>query len=82
MTKLKTPTKVSTAKKTRRGRKPKVSKETKLKAIIKDLNKEGLGAVASIVKLYKKGFSKKEIIEAGFNKSTVYRQVREKVDLA
>lgn len=81
MAKLKTP-EVSTAKKTRRGRKPKVSKEVKLKAIVRDLHKEGLGAVASIVKLYKKGFSKKEIIEAGFNKSTVYRQAREKVDLA
>ena len=38
---------------------------------------EGMGKIAMILKLHKKGYSNKEIIEAGYNKSTVYRQVGE-----
>lgn len=42
-------------------------------------NLKGLGIVAQIVKLAKKGYEKSEIIAAGYNKNTVYRQVREQV---
>lgn len=38
---------------------------------------EGGGKIEAILLLHSKGFSKKEIVEAGFNKSTVYRQVNE-----
>lgn len=38
---------------------------------------KGLGVVAQIIELHKKGMSNKEIIESGFNKSTVNRQVNE-----
>lgn len=47
-----------------------------------DMTDKGVGIVAQIVKLYTKGFTRKELIEAGFNKNTVHRQVREKVVLA
>lgn len=35
------------------------------------------GKIESILMLHAKGFTNKEIVEAGFNKSTVYRQVGE-----
>lgn len=38
---------------------------------------EGEGKIKSILKLYTKGFTRKEIIQAGFNKTTVYRQTGE-----
>lgn len=38
-----------------------------------------LGLVEQIVRAARKGFTRKEIIDAGFNKNTVYRQVREQV---
>lgn len=37
----------------------------------------GDGIVAQIIKLHQSGKSNKEIIEAGYNQSTVYRQVNE-----
>lgn len=40
---------------------------------------KGLGAVDAIIKLGKHGFDQKEIIGAGYNKNTVYRQYRERV---
>lgn len=46
------------------------------KAFVKTLPKD-LGKIEKILKAAKRGYSKKEIIEAGFNKNTVYRQVRE-----
>lgn len=52
-----------------------------IKAVVKTLPKE-LGTIQKIIKLYKKGYSKLEIVAAGFNKNTVYRQTRELVDLA
>lgn len=39
--------------------------------------KSGEGMVAAIKDLHKKGFENSEIINLGFNKNTVYRQVRE-----
>jgi hypothetical protein len=45
-------------------------------------NSKGMGKVAKIVKAAKHGYSQSDIIAAGFNKNTVYRQVREKVTLA
>ncbi len=38
---------------------------------------EELGKIAQILKCYAKGYSKKEIVKAGFNRSTVYRQCKE-----
>lgn len=35
------------------------------------------GVVAAIKSLHKKGFENAQIIEMGFNRNTVYRQVRE-----
>lgn len=64
----------SAATRTRKGRKT-------VKQFIKGLPKD-LGKVDKIVRLAKKGFSRAEIIAAGFNKNTVHRQVREQVDLA
>lgn len=60
----------------------KVSRESRLKQFAKSFEKEGMGKVEQIVRLAKKNFTRAEIIEAGFNKNTVHRQVREKVDLA
>jgi len=54
------------------------ARNAKMKALVTSLKKE-YGPVGQIVGLAKKGFTRKEIIEAGFNKSTVYRQVREYV---
>jgi len=45
-----------------------------VKAILKD---KELGVVQKIIKLHRKRLSKKEIVQAGFNRNTVYRQVRE-----
>lgn len=53
-----------------------------IKQHAKKLMKAGKGKVGTIVGLAKKGFERSEIIDAGFNKNTVHRQVREKVDLA
>lgn len=58
------------------------SRPSRAKKLVKDMNKKGLGKVDQIVKLAKKHFTRQEIIELGFNKNTVHRQVREKVDLA
>lgn len=60
----------------------KVSRGSRLTKFAKTLEKEGVGLVSQIVKLAKKGFTRKELIEAGYNKNTVHRQVREKVDLS
>jgi hypothetical protein len=49
-----------------------------VKQFVKTLPKD-LGVVAKIVKTAKRGYTQKQIIEAGFNKNTVYRQVREQV---
>lgn len=38
---------------------------------------EGPGKIVQILRLYTAGYSPKEIIKAGFNKSTVYRQTGE-----
>lgn len=38
---------------------------------------EGMGKIAMILKLYVQGYSKKEIVKSGYNKSTVYRQCKE-----
>lgn len=38
---------------------------------------EGAGKIVSILKLYTKGFTKKDIVAYGFNRSTVYRQCKE-----
>jgi hypothetical protein len=54
------------------------SRTQKLKKVAKTLSSD-YGPVGIIVGLAKKGFSRQEIIAAGFNKSTVYRQVREYV---
>jgi len=64
-------TKKSAASKTRKGRKT-------AKEVLKGLKKD-LGTIQKIVALGKKGFDQKEIIAAGFNKNTVYRQYREQV---
>jgi hypothetical protein len=40
---------------------------------------KGMGAVEAIVAMGKKGYDQKQIIEAGYNKNTVYRQYREQV---
>lgn len=40
---------------------------------------KGVGAVAAIIALGKRGYEQKDIIEAGYNKNTVYRQYRENV---
>jgi len=45
-----------------------------VKAILKD---KELGKVDKIIKLHRKHLSKKEIVGLGFNRNTVYRQVRE-----
>lgn len=39
--------------------------------------KEGFGKIEMILRLWKKGYTRKEIVGAGFNKSTVYRQTGE-----
>lgn len=52
----------------------KVPVKQALKALPKDTRSR---IVVSIIALYKKGYSKLEIIAAGFNKNTVYRQTRE-----
>lgn len=38
---------------------------------------EGGGKIRNILKLFMKGFTAKEIVAAGYNKSTVYRQTGE-----
>jgi hypothetical protein len=38
---------------------------------------EGVSKIAAIIRLHEQGFSNKEIIAAGYNKSTVGRQVSE-----
>jgi hypothetical protein len=72
---------VEAANKPKAATKRQKTRKATIKKMARQLTKES-GPVASIVKLAKKGYSKAEIIEAGFNKNTVYRQVREKVDLA
>jgi hypothetical protein len=59
--------------KTAKVRKPKMTANQVLKTL------KGLGTVEQIVALGKKGFDQRQIIEAGFNKNTVYRQYREQV---
>lgn len=50
------------------------NKAMAIKSIVKD---NTLGTIDKILKLHKRRLSKKEIVELGFNKNTVYRQVRE-----
>lgn len=45
-----------------------------VKAIVKA---KDLGLIEKIIKLHKKGLSKKQIVDLKFNRNTVYRQVRE-----
>ena len=56
-------------------------KKKNLPEIVDYMEAEGLDTEASkietILALHVKGYTNKEIIEAGFNKSTVYRQVGE-----
>lgn len=64
---------VKTSKTAVKVRKPKMTANQVLKTL------KGMGTVQQIVALGKKGFDQKQIIEAGFNKNTVYRQYREQV---
>lgn len=64
-------TKKSAATKTRKAR---MTAKEYAKAHLK-----GVGIVEAIVALGKKGFKQKDIIDAGYNKNTVYRQYREQV---
>lgn len=57
-------------------------KSITVKQFLRDKKFKNMGTVEKIVVAAKKGFSQKEIIEAGFNKNTVYRQVREQVTMA
>lgn len=47
-----------------------------IKSVIKTLPKD-LGTIQKIIALHKKRYEKTEIVAAGFNRNTVYRQVRE-----
>jgi hypothetical protein len=63
-------------------KKSKTAKKGSKKLTAKEYAKthcKGLGMVAAIVKLGRHGFDQKEIIAAGYNKNTVYRQYREQV---
>lgn len=54
------------------------TKKKTVKQFIKTLPAEKkAGIVSQIIAAYKRGYSKLEIIAAGFNKNTVYRQTRE-----
>jgi hypothetical protein len=57
------------------------ARKLRLKSIVKMAAKNGEGVVGQIKTAYRKSFTKQELINAGFNKNTVYRQTRE-VDLA
>lgn len=50
--------------------------KTPIKSVLKTLPKD-LGVIDKILRLHKRRYSKKEIVSAGFNRNTVYRQVRE-----
>jgi hypothetical protein len=71
MANVKKATKKSAAAATRKGRM--TAKEYAKKHC------SGLGAVEAIVLLGKKGYDQRQIIDAGYNKNTVYRQYREQV---
>ena len=49
-----------------------------VKSFVKTLPKQ-LGTIDKIVLSYQAGYSRSELVKAGFNPSTVYRQVRERV---
>lgn len=49
---------------------------SRAKNLVKQLSKEGYSTIGLIRKLHIRGFQQKEIIQAGFNKNTTYRQVR------
>jgi hypothetical protein len=54
------------------------TKKRTVKQFLKSLSAEKRsGTVKQIVAAYKHGYSKLDIIQAGFNKNTVYRQTRE-----
>jgi hypothetical protein len=57
-------------------------KRLTVKQTLKKYGKNAEGIIDQIIVLYKRGFEKAEIVKAGYNKNTVYRQCREKVDLA
>lgn len=78
--KMKATTSATTATAPKKAKK--VSRTARLNKFSKQFAKNGEGLVGQIVKLAKKGFTRQELIEAGYNKNTVHRQVREKVDLA
>jgi len=50
--------------------------ESYIEQLFEEEGEDG-GKIVMILKLYIKGYSRKEIIQAGFNKVTVYRQTRE-----
>lgn len=52
------------------------TKKMTAKEFKKTLPKD-LGTIAKIIKMHTRHYAPKEIIEAGFNKNTVYRQTRE-----
>jgi hypothetical protein len=64
---------MSQAQKTRKGR------MTAKEFAKKTFKGKNLGTIEQIVKLGMKGFTQKEIIDAGYNRNTVYRQYREQV---
>ncbi len=60
--------------------KPKSARKTRkqrARAIISKARKAEAGIIGQILALYKKGFERKEIIDLGYNKNTVHRQVHE-----
>ena len=54
-----------------------ISREAKVKSLIKGLEKEGYSTIHQIRMLARKRIKRSEAISAGFNKNTVYRQYRE-----
>jgi hypothetical protein len=58
---------------------PKIKKAKRTKAqILRSIVKsKDLGKCEKIIALHRKHLSKKEIVDLGFNKNTVYRQTRE-----
>lgn len=56
----------------------KLSRTARLKKYMRELDKKGMGTVAQIIALHKKGAKRSELInEFGYNKNTVHRQVHE-----
>lgn len=78
MSKVKNTPATTPAPKTAAKKGPKMPIEDYLEKLAEEgeVEEEG-GVIAQILALYIKGYSRKDIVKAGYNKSTVYRQTGE-----